>query len=273
VLYTSTDSGRTFDRVLPIPAIAFPANPWFFVANGILSADGPFSALVVVLDKTAQNMFAGRSDSASAPHAANAVLRLIRSADGGHTVESFRISDAFYDSRVPQLSMASLAVDRTTGPHRGRLYAAWPDARAERRTQIFLASSDDQGRSWSAPRIVSDDARALKPGDRPNNLMPVVTVNNAGVVGLLWYDRRDSPNNLAYSPRFAASLDGGANWLPSVQVSTSPNRLTPTDSHLNGGDTAGLAADADGVFHPLWIDNRAGVPQVWTTTVKVTTLP
>jgi hypothetical protein len=35
------------------------------------------------------------------------------------------------------------------------------------------------------------------------------------------------------------------------------------------GDTAGLVADADGVFHALWIDNRTGVHQVWTATIAV----
>ena len=34
----------------------------------------------------------------------------------------------------------------------------------------------------------------LKPGDRPNNFMPMVTVNHRGVLGLSWYDRRNSPN-------------------------------------------------------------------------------
>jgi hypothetical protein len=37
------------------------------------------------------------------------------------------------------------------------------------------------------------------------------------------------------------------------------------------GDTAGLCADADGVFHPLWIDNRTGERQVWTATFRVAT--
>jgi hypothetical protein len=82
-----------------------------------------------------------------------------------------------------------------------------------------------------------------------------------GIVGLSWYDRRDSPNNLTYSPRFAASLDGGA--------TRKRERPDTKDKHLNGGDTSGLAADADGVFHLVWIDNRTGVSQVWTTTVKV----
>jgi hypothetical protein len=38
---------------------------------------------------------------------------------------------------------------------------------------------------------------------------------------------------------------------------------------LTGGDTAGLAASADGTFHALWIDNRTGVQQAWTAAITV----
>jgi hypothetical protein len=31
----------------------------------------------------------------------------------------------------------------------------------------------------------------------------------------------------------------------------------------------GLAADADGRFHPLWVANPTGVPQLWTTDITV----
>jgi hypothetical protein len=40
-------------------------------------------------------------------------------------------------------------------------------------------------------------------------------------------------------------------------------------AQFSGGDTAGLEADAPGVFHPLWVDNRTGVVQVWTAPVRV----
>jgi len=40
-------------------------------------------------------------------------------------------------------------------------------------------------------------------------------------------------------------------------------------THHYGGQTAGLSSDAAGSFHPFWIDNRTGTPQVWTATVKV----
>lgn len=53
-----------------------------------------------------------------------------------------------------------------------------------------------------------------------------------GVVGLRWYDRRENPDNLSFYARFAASR-GGA-------------------------------------FHPVWVDERNGVPQVYTARVSVT---
>lgn len=42
-----------------------------------------------------------------------------------------------------------------------------------------------------------------------------------------------------------------------------------TNHGLDGGDTSGLAADADGSFHPVWVDNSSGIFQLWTTTVHV----
>src|SRR5437660_9787512 len=33
-------------------------------------------------------------------------------------------------------------------------------------------------------------------------------------------------------------------------------------------DTAGLAADAHGSFHPAWIDDRTGKRQIWTASVR-----
>lgn len=266
VVYASRDSGRTFDRTAILPGTAFKT-PWFFPANGVTTSDGTFIGLLVELDDSQRNMFRGRSDPASAPHATNGEVRMIRSRDLGRSVESSRIASAFYDWRVPQLSMSSLAVDRTNGPFRGRLYAVWPDARYGRRTQILLSRSDDEGMTWTPPRVVSDGPDTLKFG--PNNFMPMVAVNRAGVVAISWYDRRDNPDSISYWPRLRASLDGGEAWLPSTRVSSDPNRLTQSDRHPNGGDTSGLAADADGRFHVVWIDNRTGRDQAWTARVEV----
>src|SRR5262249_2643549 len=135
--------------------------------------------------------------------------------------------------------------------------------------RIFFASSSDNGRSWTAPRVVDDDGAPGPVAGRANHFMPALAVNRSGVVGVSWYDRRDNPDNLGYWVRFSASLDGGATWLPSARVSTSANVVADNEARLNGGDTSGLAADASGVFHPVWVDNRTGVPQVWTAPVAV----
>ena len=82
--------------------------------------------------------------------------------------------------------------------------------------------------------------------------------------------------------RFRASSDGGKTWLPSVLVSRASTLWTasvrqryaqPNEEEgywkSGPGHTVGLAADSKGVFHPLWIDVRTGVRQVFTATVTV----
>jgi hypothetical protein len=96
-----------------------------------------------------------------------------------------------------------------------------------------------------------------------------------------WYDTRGlSPKQAGWNLRFRASLDGGNTWLPSVQVTSISTLYTPerkkrfpTETrrmYLQPGHTAGLAADTNGVFHPLWIDGRTGIRQVFTADVTVT---
>lgn len=105
--------------------------------------------------------------------------------------------------------------------------------------------------------------------------MPEVAVNKDGVVGVSWYDTRDTPGTApGWDVRFAASNDGGKTWGPSVRVSEKSSVFTEAmrakfGRRIGPGDTAGLAASADGAFHPLWTDHRTGTPQVWTATVIV----
>lgn len=162
--------------------------------------------------------------------------------------------------------MSGLAIDSSSGPFRGRLYTVWPDARYNHQTQILMSLSKDKGKTWSSPKMIGNDSTDHDPNKQPNSYMPAIAVNRDGVIGISWYDRRDNPDNIGYYERFVASLDGGATWLPSVRVSTSPNLAATKDIR---GETAGLTADAKGEFHPVWIDNRTGTPQMWTAAIKV----
>ena len=262
VFFPSAADGTLFDTIRTLPAVHFE-KPWFFLGNGVVDTDGSFYALAAELDDTKRNM-SYRTDEASAPPAPNALLYVIASHDRGKTLQpAGRIEGVYYDWRIPQLSLPSLAIDRSRGPSRGRLYAVWPDARYDHRTRILFSSSPDHGRTWAPPTAIDEN-----PTRGVNNFMPAVAVNNRGIVGVSWYDRRDAPDNIGYSVRFAASLDGGKTWLPSVKVSTAAH-TDRGDTRKNSGDTAGLAAAADGTFHPVWIDNRTSVPQMWTTTITV----
>ena len=267
LFFPANRQGRDFDRILFSPAATF-AKPWFFLANGVVGNDGTFFALVAELDDSKRNM-SYRTDAASAPSTVNAALKVLVSHDGGKTLGlAGEIGNAYYDWRVPQLSLPALAIDRSRGPFRGKLYAVWPDARFDRRTRILFSSSMDRGHAWTPPAVVDDDAKDRGANGRANNFMPVNAVNQNGIVGVSWYDRRDNPDNLGYYVRFAASVDGGRTWLPSVRVSTAAH-VASDDTRKNSGDTAGLTADAAGAFHPVWIDNRTGTPQMWTATVAV----
>lgn len=201
------------------------------------------------------------------------------------------------DPRRNSISITSLAVDSTLGIFRDRVYVAWPDSRSGR-CEILFSSSADEGKSWSEPLTVNDDRSQMGVNTGPDDFHPVVAVSPTGVVGVLWYDRRDSPDNLGWRPRFSASLDGGQTFLPSVGFGNSgiglyqgkvldlevqrqggadpfrPGKTVLTTlgygGHgITGGETAGLAADASGAFHALWVDNRTGTRQVRTAQITV----
>ena len=93
------------------------------------------------------------------------------------------------------------------------------------------------------------------------------TIYAASVIDAMIYVSCPGPR-----PAPPASIDGGTTWLPSVAVNDVPSTLSKDSygSRLGWlGDTPGLAADSKGVFHPVWIDNRTGIKQVFTASVLV----
>jgi hypothetical protein len=195
--------------------------------------------------------------------------------DGGRTLEPARYVT---DLRRPAVTSAVLAADRSSGPHRGRLYLAWTDRDPER-SDIVVSHSDDQGRTWSTPVRVNDRTGFFQ------HVNPSIEVNRDGVVGIVWSDRRTDRNGACSELYFAASRDGGESFGPNLRVSSvrscpeTPGNEVPVTggARLNlgqrwaaGGDYSGLAAAADGRFHATWVDARTGRFQVWTSAITVT---
>lgn len=246
-VFTSDDGGRTF----PSPGVEAD-RPGASLGNAVVASDG---TLVGVF--------------------ADGHVRAVASTDGGQTFQPSVVVDTFvvagsrkHAEHNNVNNFMYMGIDASDGPYRDRVYVTWPDRRSGR-SEVYFAYSDDRGAMWSKARVVTDNP----PTDSTDQFMPTVNVNNEGVVGLLWYDRRDNPDNVSYYPRFAASLDGGLTWTPSARVSTDPYEAGEVSQRSaftgNGGDTAGLATAADGSFHPVWVDDRTGYPQAWTARVTV----
>lgn len=264
-VYVSTDAGETFH---PDATVTPNDNRGVnHIGSAAVLSDGTVG--VIVAD----------GDLSGARH----LYRFVSSNDGGQKFRSETISQFEFPKNGDNTLgiLPSLGVDRTTGPYHDRLYATWVDFRSDR-GEIMFAYSRDEGPTWSQARVISDDPTGTLP-DNPGDFTPTVAVNRNGVVGVTWYSRREKDIGLGSRLRFTASLDGGATFLPSVAVSEQANKPAPLGAPSSvpgasepvrwrfiGGDTGGLAADRDGIFHAVWVDNRTGVSQVWTARVTVT---
>lgn len=282
VVFQSSDSGQSFQG--PGTRAAFGSVQATVMGNSVVTSDGSLIGVYVEAQQTS-----------GSPHAS---IRSISSRDGGTSLAgSTRIDDyvAGGERKGALLGNANaepvLAIDATTGRFNDRLYVVWPDRRSGH-SQILFSFSNDRGHSWTPARRINDNPLS----DTTDQFMPEVAVNRDGVVGVMWYDRRDHPDNLGWDARFSASFDGGATFEPSVRVSERGATFPPGTSRekrssatpprddqerlraqidagrdsfmFMGGDTAGLAADASGIFHAAWVDNRTSVPQLWTAAIS-----
>lgn len=216
-------------------------------------------------------------------------VKIVRSQDGGASfLEAQSIAD--YHCGPGRGGLPMLAVDPGSPAYKDRLYAVWVDI-VPGGSRVMLARSRDGGATWTAPLLLSEQpAEGPQRGNETGSaavgaksfeaFLPSVAVNKEGVDGVAWYDTRGLVSSQAgWNLRFRASLDGGATWLPSVRVTDvstvytkDRKRRFPTETrsmYYQPGHTAGLAADANGCFHPLWIDGRTGIRQVFTATVLV----
>lgn len=290
-LWRSTDGGARFEN----PVVRPPTKPknFFHPGNAVVLSDGMFVALFSELRDPEEL----KSDE-KAGKAPSGAVKVAFSTNGGDSLtKAVKVSDLYFDNGGFPPAIPSLGVDHR-GPFKDRLYAVWPDQRSGR-LEILAAHSSDKGKSWSTPQRVNDDPGWPKKEGQPwgpNSVVPAIAVNKDGVVGVTWYDRRDNPDGAGYWVRFAASLDGGETWSKSLRVSEAPNtyggkekvaligtsfdaKYDETDKAIGlnvsrnewveGGHTAGLAADAAGRFHSLWVDNRTGIHQVWTAPIDV----
>ena len=272
-LFTSTDLGASF-----APAVSLERKPGYIPigsGNVVVLSDGRVVALY-----NGHLSEAGRASDPADRQPAYLAVRVSR--DGGTTFgKEHVIAEGPIANLPPQVAVAPV-----DSPYADQLHVVWKSDLADACSRVLWARLTDGGTTWERPQVLSEQPNDSADGKVKRILhsayLPAVAVNKQGVVGVSWYDTRGLPVKQAgYMIRFRALTDGGTTWLPSVRVSTptlwtaSVKRRYAQPEEEEGywksgpGHTAGLAADADGGFHPVWIDGRTGVRQVYSATVAV----
>lgn len=296
----STDGGKTFSQ--PHLITGSDRENIFDMVNILVSPDG-----TVIVPFWTSEMPKGVQATLFSPRGADRViteqrfLRVAISGDGGNTYsisapiatsqQSFSGKNSFENMEVQGNGYA--AIDLSHGPFRGRIYVEWVETSGVRH-DVRVIHSSDNGKTWSSPATVEDDTGPV------NDANPTIAVNDKGVVGVTWNDRRNHKDS-CYDLYFSASLDGGQTFLPNVSTGQKPtcplapgnwkpsagirpyhqtengasvigqglNVLMISTRFPGGGDTQGLGSDANGVFHAAWIDGASGVMQLATTSFSV----
>lgn len=282
----SPDKGKTFFRqVVPME----PGTEDVNVGPGVMLSDGTLVIPMPVLKQPIQE--SQQSYHVRLPAEIRVALVKFQRPNWPLQVTTATVAPWLADFEANGSYYTTLAVDSNGGPFKDRLYAVWED-HSSGRSRVNLAYSSDEGKTWSHARLMDDDV-GRQIGDTlngPDDIHGAVAVNRAGVVGVTWLDRRDYADNLGWALRFRASFDGGETFLPSEKVPDadyepargdrvplfggadsvrSTNSLSIGWFIFHGGHTMGLTADADGGFHPLWVANPAGTPQLWSTDITV----
>ncbi|MFW3146590.1 MAG: sialidase family protein [Thermoplasmatota archaeon] len=184
-------------------------------------------------------------------------LRYTRSTNGGNSFEPVRTIASvtplpYYlpngDYRTP--TMCDMAVDRTDGNFSDSIYIAWPDYR-NGQGDILLTGSHDGGDTWTEPIRVNN----LTGSYDNDQWFPAVAVGSDSSVQVMFYDRRDDPNNDLMGVYFAISHDGGLTF----------ENIRMCDTMFDGDNTRGpfigdylALSSGPGWTVGIWCDAREG---------------
>lgn len=101
-----------------------------------------------------------------------------------------------------------VAVDDSSSPHAGCLYAAWggQESGTVGASDAYVRRSCDGGKTWTDPALVNTKARA------DGQWMVRPTVDGNGTVHLVYFTRAYDPAHKLIDAEWAYSTDGGGNW-------------------------------------------------------------
>jgi len=159
----------------------------------------------------------------------------------------------------------AMAVDKSCGKNRGRIYVTYPefDAGGTTKSIIRVRYSDDHGVSWSNPVTVNIPKST-------ENWFPWIAVDDlTGLVNVTYFAFDDPSNPTSTNTYVAYSTDGGSTWV-NIKVSDVPHTTAPINNSLfaegYAGDYIGITSFG-GKSYAAWYDNRSGKWQAYCSRI------
>lgn len=147
-----------------------------------------------------------------------------------------------FDQLFRSNGLPFLVADNSDSKYKNRLYIIWGEYSKEVKGEIKLVFSDNGGQTWSNEITVNSDSK----GDQ---FLPHVAVDQTdGSIYVVFYDRRNSQNNLATDVYIAMSTDGG-NTFVNKRITDIPF-FTP-GKKVFFGDYNAISAHK-GIVRPAW---------------------
>ena len=261
----SEDGGETFTE----PEVAFPVgtHSWPYAQTEMTSA---FTLPIVAWDRSggphADNIYVvwdqvsgGTSD-----------IWFRRSTDGGRRwSDPRRLND--YDPPAPGAPLDDRMIPGVEVNRDGVVGVAWYDRRRDetrRCWELFFTSSSDGGETFGANLPV-----ASAPSCPPTAFAPVARVHNVAADPDVKDLTAEQIAKMDLVERMTIQMAEQSRKAKAEHFGDIEHgRLVITFDNARGnqpGHYLGLAGDANGVFHPLWISRRNGMDELFSTTVEV----
>ena len=141
------------------------------------------------------------------------------------------------------LGQAWVAVDCSTGPTRGYVYALCSVNNAPGNlANVMFSRSTDGGRTWSVPLRINDDS----PTQNAAHWFGTLSVAPNGRIDTCWNDTRHSPDHSFSELYYSWSDDGGLTWAANRPLSPPFNHSLGYPQQDKMGDYIGMVSLNEG---------------------------